>query len=209
MSRRTAGLVALAGMLGWGGFAWLAVRLLSATPPMAGFDLELLLAAGRDVAAGRSPYDPALVAGAAPVAERLFYSYPPVVAQILSIVAGVPSPLMVTIWIASAVGALALVAVGLARRIAPDVSAAAVAASVVALSPLVFPFAIGLLFGNLDVFFPALFGLVLLGVIPGSTRRASVAGGVAAAAAVAKLHPASIGAWLLVRSTEAVRVLAV
>ena len=78
--RRSAPL-AIVGVVGWVGLLWLGATLYAATPPKAGFDLELLLRAGRDVAAGRSPYDPALVAGSAPVAESLFYSYPPVVAQ--------------------------------------------------------------------------------------------------------------------------------
>ena len=90
-----------------------------ATPPKAGFDLELLLRAGRDVAAGRSPYDPALVAGTAPVAESLFYSYPPVVAQLMAAFAAIPSPVMLVAWDAAAVAGLAAVAVALARRFAP------------------------------------------------------------------------------------------
>ena len=43
--------------------------------------------AGRDVAAGRSPYAPDLVSGAAPLATSLFYSYPPPVAQAFSLLA--------------------------------------------------------------------------------------------------------------------------
>jgi len=58
------------GIIGWLGLLWIGATLYAATPPKAGFDLELLLRAGRDVAAGRSPYDPALVAGSAPVAWR-------------------------------------------------------------------------------------------------------------------------------------------
>ncbi|HEV7810299.1 MAG TPA: hypothetical protein VGO64_06855, partial [Candidatus Limnocylindrales bacterium] len=69
-------IVAVVGVVAWLGLIWIGVTLYSTTPPRAGFDLELLVAAGRDVAAGRSPYDPALVAGSAPVAESLFYSYP-------------------------------------------------------------------------------------------------------------------------------------
>src|SRR5206468_3110493 len=54
--------VLIAGVVGWVGLLWIAKALTAASPPT-GFDLELLLRAGRDVAAGRSPYDPALVAG--------------------------------------------------------------------------------------------------------------------------------------------------
>ena len=100
----------------WASVAALAVTLYAVTPPQAGFDLELLLAAGRRVAAGTSPYDPALLAGSVPTAVDLFYSYPPPVAQYLSLFARVPSPLMLVAWAVAAVGGLAAVAVVLARR---------------------------------------------------------------------------------------------
>ena len=79
------------GIVGWAGLAWLAVQMYSTTPRSAAFDLELLLQAGRDVAAGRSPYDPAMVAGGVPGAADLFYSYPPPVAQAFSLFAAVPA----------------------------------------------------------------------------------------------------------------------
>ena len=192
------------GVVGWVGLVWLGSQMYGTNPRTAGFDLELLLRAGRDVAAGRSPYDPAMVAGAAPVAERLFYSYPPVVAQVMSVFAPVPSPVMFALWTASAVAGLGLVARSLAARYAAGVAPNVVALVAVAVAPLVFPFAIGLVFGNLDVFFPVLFGLVLLGVLPPTTRAASAGSGVAATiGAVSKLHPASIGLWLLARSRSA------
>ena len=40
MSPRTAGTVALAGVLGWVGLVWLAIQLYGTHPPTAGFDLE-------------------------------------------------------------------------------------------------------------------------------------------------------------------------
>ena len=57
---------AVVAAFGWAGLIWLAVQMFNATPRTAAFDLELLLQAGRDVAAGRSPYDPAMVAGGVP-----------------------------------------------------------------------------------------------------------------------------------------------
>ena len=114
MTPRTAGIVALVGAVGWIGLIWLGARMFQTQPPTAAFDLELLLRAGRDVAEGRSPYDPAIVAGTAPVAERLFYSYPPVVAQVLSLVAGIPSAAIFVIWVAAAVAGWAAVAGALA-----------------------------------------------------------------------------------------------
>jgi hypothetical protein len=201
MTRRTAGIVALAGILGWIGLIWLAVRLYQTNPPTAGFDLELLLRAGRDVAAGRSPYDPAILAGTAPIAERLFYSYPPLVAQVMSLVAALPSPVAFVVWDAAAAAGLAGVCWVLARRLASDMPAWAVVASTIALVPLMFPFAIGLLFGNLDVFFPLLYGLMLLAMLPRPTDGDAVRGGVGSAVAgLAKLHPGSMGLWFLVRA---------
>jgi hypothetical protein len=194
------GALAIVGVIGWIGLLWIGTTLYATTPPKAGFDLELLVRAGRDVAAGRSPYDPALVAGSAPVAESLFYSYPPVVAQLMVLVAWIPSPVMLVAWGAAAVAGLAAVAAALGRRFAPARPTASVVLPVVALAPLCFPFAIGLLFGNLDVFFPLLYGAMLLAVAPRAGRAAPSGGGVAlATAAIAKLHPASLVAWFGVR----------
>jgi hypothetical protein len=211
VTARSVGIVALVGALGWIGLVWLGARMFTTTPPTAAFDLELLLRAGRDVAAGRSPYDPAIVAGTAPVAERLFYSYPPVVAQVLSVVAGIPSNVAFVAWTAAAVAGWVVVAAAIARRLAPRIASASVPWLAAAVTPLLFPFAIGLLFGNLDAFFPALYGLILLGFLPGppsGTRAGAGAGaGVAAgaataAAALAKLHPGSFGLWLAVRAID-------
>jgi hypothetical protein len=214
MSPRARLTIAVLGIVGWAGLIWLGVRLFTTTPPTAGFDLELLLQAGRDVAAGRSPYDPAMLAGTAPVAERLFYSYPPVVAQLMALVAAVPSPVIFAAWVALGVAGWATVAAALTRRLAPSSrwTPGEVGWSAVALTPLLFPFAIGLLFGNLDVFFPLLYGLLLLGVLPLASRTSSAVGGTAAAVAgVTKLHPGSLGLWLLLRavgSPEARRAVA-
>ena len=191
------------GVVGWVGLVWLGSQMYGTNPRTAGFDLELLLRAGRDVAAGQSPYDPAMVAGAAPVAERLFYSYPPVVAQVMAIFAGVPSGLMLVVWDAAAVAGLAVVAALLARRFAPELPPSRVVIPMLCVTPLVFPFAVGLLFGNLDVFFPLLYGLLLLGVAGSRRGWAPISGGAAATVASAtKLHPASLVLWLVVRAVR-------
>jgi hypothetical protein len=191
------------GVVGWVGLVWLGSQLYGTNPRTAGFDLELLLRAGRDVAAGRSPYDPAMVAGAAPVAERLFYSYPPIVAQFMSIFAGVPSGVMLVAWDAVAVAGLAVVAGLLERRFAPDLAPSRVVIPVLCLTPIIFPFAVGLLFGNLDVFFPALYGLLLLGIADERGGWAPIVGGAAATvASVTKLHPALLVLWLAVRAVR-------
>lgn len=191
--------IAVGGVVGWLGLIWLAVSLYNTTPPHAGFDLELLLRAGRDVAAGRSPYDPALVAGTAPVAESLFYSYPPLVAQAMAVFAPIPSPIMFVAWGAAAIAGLAVVADALGRRFAPGRRPIEVVLPVVALAPLCFPFAIGLLFGNLDIFFPLLYGAMLLAATGGVA--AARGGGVGlAVASLTKLHPASLAGWFAIRA---------
>ncbi len=195
------GALLIVGVVGWIGLIWIGASLYASTPPKAGFDFELLLQAGRDVVAGRSPYDPALVAGVAPVAESLFYSYPPVVAQAMVFVAWIPSSIAFVAWDVAAVAGLAAIAAALGRRLAPARPTASIVIPVLALAPLCFPFAIGLLFGNLDVFFPLLYGAMLLAVIPVASSAAERGGGLAlATAAMAKLHPASLAAWFGVRA---------
>ena len=60
-------------------------------------------------------------------------------------------------------------------------------------APLVLPFAVALLFGNLDAWYPLLYGALLLAVLPGASKRVGLAGGAAAAIVViAKLDPAPL-----------------
>jgi hypothetical protein len=188
----------LLGAICWTGIAALTAGLISVQPPEAGFDLELLLQAGRRVAEGLSPYDPASLV--LPLQARdLFYSYPPVVAQVLSLTAGVPTAAMLLLWGIGSVGGLVLVTEALRRRLAPATSRLAALAPVLAAAPLVFPFSVALMFGNLDAWFPLVYGLLLLAALGagGSTRVAAGVG--LGAAIVAKLHPASLLLWLLVR----------
>jgi Glycosyltransferase family 87 len=184
--------------IGWIGVVAIGAQLASISSAALGHDLELLLQAGRDIAAGRSPYAPELVGGTAPTATELFYSYPPPVAQVMSIVAGLPSTLALVLWGALAVGGLLAVAEALRRRLAPDRPRAVVLAICAAAAPLTLPFSVGLLFGNFDVFFPLLYGTMLLAALDGR-RRAQVMGGIGLAVASLKLHPASLGLWFLVR----------
>jgi hypothetical protein len=195
---RTLLAAAIVGAIGWLGVVALGVQLASGSPPALGFDLELLLEAGRAVAAGRSPYAIDLIEGAPPTATDLFYSYPPPVAQAMALVAAVPSSVMIVLWAIGAVAGLLFVADGLRRRLAPERSRRVVLALVAAVAPLTLPFTVGLLFGNFDVYFPLLYGLMLLAVLDASTRGAA-AGGIALVVASLKVHPASMGLWFLVR----------
>jgi hypothetical protein len=188
----------VAGVVGWAGLGWLAISMFNQTPRTAAFDLELLLQAGRDIAAGRSPYVASMIAGQAPGSTDLFYSYPPPVAQAFSVVAGVPSAVMFgALWVA-AVGGLAVVT-GLIGRAFPG-AARRYLVPALAVAPLFLPFGVGLLFGNLDVLFPLAYGLVMVAAVSGQ-RADQLAGGVALAlAAIAKIHPGSLGVWFLVRA---------
>ena len=192
------------GVVGWVGLVWLGRSSCTRRPRRPpGSTSSCSCRPAATSPPGRSPYDPAIVAGAAPVAESLFYSYPPVVAQVMALVAAVPSPVMFVAWAAAAVAGLAA---------SPRRSAAVRSGRPVALgrrcrsSPsrrCCFPFAIGLLFGNLDVFFPLLYGAMLLGGRcrwPTERRPPDPTGAAAVASPrawpVAKLHPGSLGLWL-------------
>jgi hypothetical protein len=142
-----------------------------------------------------------MMAGTAPAAPSLFYSYPPLVAQALVPFAAVPSRVMLVLWDAVALVGLLAVADAMRQRFAPDRARRAVLVPVLACAPLVLPFAIGLLFGNLDVFFPMLYGTMLLGATS-SGLATRLAGGVALLVAALKLHPASLVAWFAARAAR-------
>ena len=189
----------VAGTIGWIGVIWIGLQLAAGSASSLGFDLDLLVRAGQDVAAGRSPYDPALLAGNAPLATSLFYSYPPPVAQAFSLISSVPSRAILVVWDLGAVLGFLVVTELLRRRVAPDRGWREVLLVALACAPLTLPFAVGLLFGNLDVWFPFLYGAMLLAVVAPGPRTA-VSAGAALAAASLKLHPASMGAWFLARA---------
>jgi hypothetical protein len=186
-------------VIGWAGVVAIGAQLGSTSTARLGFDFQLLLHAGRDVAAGRSPYSPDLIAGGAPTATELFYSYPPPIAQALAPVSWLPDLLALVVWDVLAIGGLLLVAELLRRRLAPERAPLVVLAVTSAVAPLTLPFAVGLLFGNLDVFFPLLYGTMLLSVLDPWPRRQMLAG-VALVVASLKLHPASMGLWFVGRA---------
>ncbi|MFL5681307.1 MAG: glycosyltransferase family 87 protein [Chloroflexota bacterium] len=199
----------LLGAIGWGWVVALGAGMLATRPPTAGFDLELLLDAGRRVAVGQSPYDSALIGGAAVDARSLFYSYPPPVAQAMAVVAALPSALVLVAWALAAAAAFGFVAAAIARRLGRREPRIEIAVAVLAVAPFVFPYAVGLLFGNLDVWFPALYGLMLLGALAPSGAPATSAGVALGVVAIAKLHPASLGVWFLARGSRERRIAAV
>ena len=187
----------LAAVLGWIGVVAIGLQL--AAGGALGFDLELLLDAARDLAGGRSPYAADLLGGGAPVSTDLFYSYPPPVGQALIPFASLSLAPMLLLWDALAVVGLLVVVDRLRRVIAPDRPAYAVLAVTAAAAPLTLPFAVGLLFGNLDVFFPLLYGAMLLASLTPTTTSTAPAGAALALASL-KIHPASMGLWFVVRA---------
>src|SRR5688572_8172480 len=196
---RAAMAAVVAGTIAWIGVIAIGLQLAGRSPSSLGFDLELLIEAGRDVAAGRSPYADELVAGGAPLATSLFYSYPPPVAQVFSLLTAIPSRVILVLWSVGAVIGLLVVTELFRRSRSPHRSRGEVLLVVAACAPLTLPFAVGLLFGNLDIWFPFLYGAMLLAAVaPG--RATAVGGGVALALAAVKLHAASLGLWFLVRA---------
>lgn len=185
-------LVVLVGVIGWLGIAWIGLQLLALDPPRAGDDLRLLLDAASRAAAGQPLYA-ALPPGTTLQASGLFYSYPPIVAQVLVPLAGVPLVAVLVAWgIAATAGFLAVV-----RCL--DHSGRHLVRQVAVGLPYVFPFAVTLLFGNANAWFPLVFGLGILAVLRPGRRTAGVAGVALALGAVVKLHPASVGLWWLIR----------
>ena len=196
-SRNALGPWIVLGLAGWAALAWIGWVLWQNNPPRAGFDLTLLLDAARKVLNGQSPYDPAILAGASPDAVSLFYSYPPPVAQAMTLLAWLPDGVALILWGSAATLSLGYIASRLATVADRDPVRTAIQAICVA--PLVFPFAIAVLFGNLDVWYPLAYGAVLLAALPGSSRRGRILAGVALGAIiVAKLQPAPMLLWLLI-----------
>jgi Glycosyltransferase family 87 len=185
-------LAALVGAIGWLGIAWIGLQLLALDPPRAGDDLRLLLdAAGR--AAADQPLYLAEPPGTTLQASSLFYSYPPIVAQALVPLAGLPFVVVLVGWGAAATACFLAVVRAL------DSAGRYLVRQVAVGLPFVFPFAITLLFGNANAWFPLVFGLGILVVLRPDRRTAGIAGIALALGAAVKLHPASVGIWWLVR----------
>ena len=159
------------GIVVWLGVAWIGWMLWQNSPPKAGFDLALLLEGARRVLAGETPYDPAMLAGASPDAVELFYSYPPPVAQAMTLLSWLPNGVVLVLWGVGATLGFAWVAARLA--VGAGYPPLPMAVRAIAVAPLVLPFAIAVLFGNLDAWYPLAYGAFLLAALPGSTRRSA------------------------------------
>jgi len=191
----------VAGVIAWAGVAWIGWALWNQDPPRAGFDLALLLDGARALDAGQSPYDPAMLAGGSPSATELFYSYPPPVAQAMRLVAWLPDGVVFVLWGIGATLGLGHVGGEIARRDGHgEPGSTLIGTKAILGAPLFLPFAVAVLFGNLDAWYPLLFGGLVLATFPTSGRWTWLAAGAAVAiVSIAKLHPAVLGLWILVR----------
>ena len=189
------------GLIGWTGLVFIGWSLWTLDPPRAGFDLALLLDGARAVAAGQSPYDPAMLAGGSPAAAELFYSYPPPVAQAMQLVAWLPDGVVLVLWGIAATLGMGHIGAEIARRDRQgEPRSTVIGGKAILAAPLFLPFAVALLFGNLDAWYPLLYGALVLAAFPTSGRWTWLGAGAAVAVVtIAKLHPAVLGLWLLVR----------
>ena len=189
----------IAAIVVWAGIAWIGWTYWQSTPPRAGFDLTLLLDGARNVLAGQTPYAPSMLAGTAPEAVELFYSYPPPVAQAMTLVSWMPNGIVLVLWGVGATLGFAWVAARLA--VGSGYPPFPMAVRAIAVAPLVLPFAIAVLFGNLDAWYPLAYGALLLAALPGSTKRVQAGAGIAVAViSIAKLHPAPLLLWIALRA---------
>ena len=200
--RNDAILWTIAAVAFWATTAYLGVLMFNTVPRSAAFDLDLLVDAGRSIGAGQSPYDPAVLRGVVPDAVDLFYSYPPIVGQVLVPISGLPLGLIAILWAVAAVVLLAVAVVRIGALVAPAVPARTVAAATVAVAAMTFPLLIAVLFGNLDAFFPALYGFVLIGALSSVRRDGVIAGVAIAIGALTKVYPAGFGLWFLIRAVR-------
>jgi hypothetical protein len=190
---------AFAALTFWGVMAFLGATMFAQTPRIAAFDLDLLVQAGRAVAAGQQPYDAALLAGTPPDATGLFYSYPPIVAQALVPIADLPLGAIAIAWSVVAITATGWVAVRIRDRMAIGTSTPTVFVGTIAVAAMTLPMAVAVLFGNLDAFFPALYGLVLVAAISPQVADGVLGGVALAIGGLTKVYPGALAVWFLVR----------
>jgi hypothetical protein len=192
----------MAAVVFWAAIAYLGVVMFNAVPRIAAFDLDLLVSAGRAVAAGQSPYDPALLRGVVPDAVDLFYSYPPIVGQVLAPISSLPLGVVAIAWSILSIGLLALAVVRIGQLVAPEIARATLASASIAVAATTFPLIIAVLFGNLDAFFPALYGAVLIAALSPRLRDQALGGAAIAIGTLTKVYPAGLGLWFLVRAAR-------
>ena len=160
------------------------------------FDFAAYHAAALDLAAGRSPYDPQMLAGPIPSQGEVLYKYPPLLAQVLTPLAALPLNAAAAIWLV-AQGLMILAGVWLAARAGGAAQSAETLAGVAVAAMFFLPCFDTLWKGNVS-------GVLALAV--GVAIAGGAAGGFgAAAAALVKTTPvvlllpaiaAGRGSWL-------------
>ena len=141
--------------------AWLAALVLLGWAPAlepgarrrAGFDLTLLLEAARACWPARARTTPRCWPGVAGRPPSLFYSYPPPVAQAMTLVAWLPNGVALVLWGLGATAGLAFAASS--DRDRRSSGGRWIALRAVTVAPLVLAFAVAMLFGNLDAWYSA------------------------------------------------------
>jgi hypothetical protein len=192
--------VAAVAVIGWLGTAALGVALYQSSPRRAAFDLDLVLEAGRRLAAGAPLYGAGAGSGGAALRSvDLFYTSPPPVAQLAGLAAGIPTWLVAIGLALVAVAGILMVTDRMAAGGSTPMRVGAVLATCAVL-PFLFPFSVGLLFGNLSVLVPGALGLVLVALMRNETTTLMIAAGVMlAVVGIAKIMPAIVVLWLLAR----------
>ena len=194
---------AIVGITGWAGVLILGATLASQDPARAGFDLNLILDAGRRFATGSSPYLAGAVGSGTPV-ESLFFSYPPPVAQAASLLGGLSDAVVLVL--------LAVVASVSALRSSRWRSTGRRAAATSPGSwgrpwpsrPFAYPFAVAVLFGNLDASSRSSMARCS-SRSPGAAGAGRWGGVALGLVTVAKIHPGALLVWLAVAGLRAHR----
>jgi hypothetical protein len=120
----------------------------------------------------------------------------------MQLVAWLPNGVVLVLWGLGATAGLGHIAAEIARRNRKgEPRSSLIGAKAMLAAPLFLPFAIAILFGNLDAWYPLAYGALLPAAFPTSGRGTFVAAGIAVAViAIAKLHPGTLVLWILARA---------
>jgi hypothetical protein len=119
----------------------------------------------------------------------------------MQLIAWLPDGVVLVLWAIGATLGLGHIAGEIARRHRQgEPRSTVIGGKAILAAPLFLPFAVALLFGNLDAWYPLLYGALLLAAFSASGRWTWLAAGAAVAVVtIAKLHPIVLGLWVLVR----------
>jgi hypothetical protein len=120
----------------------------------------------------------------------------------MQLVAWLPNGVVLVLWGLGATAGLGHIGAEIARRNREgETRSSIIGAKAMLAAPLFLPFAIAILFGNLDAWYPLAYGALLLAAFPTSGRGTFVAAGIAVAViTIAKLHPGTLVLWVIARA---------